>query len=419
MGHFRPQVSLQDLARYFPSSPPCSRTRASNCSSSSSGRLTSTVKVCMGTSPGLHFLVRRRLPIVAHQAHGIEDARLREEGHGHPRVSDNLGEEIHSAAAQFVGSAPASSVDLWTARALRGASHAQRRRPRPARPSSPDARRRPPLRRRSTARRAGDRFPALLCRTIYNNQHPRYVDGRALRPGRLRGRACRTAAAATTRTACGGPTSASRTTATTRSSGSARSPGATATSARSASRTSGFTQILPAPLRCPLRQGARPDRQPGGQLRPHLRSTACSQLQNAMNFSGSATGRSRRRRRQHVDVEPLYRRLPLISALDELGDRPFYREIVSHPTFDEFWQSYSMKGRYERGRGAGLLHDRLVRQPAPRGVQVLRAAGRAQARTGGARALTRLLVGPWAHSHARQRRVVRRRRLRAAARRWT
>jgi predicted acyl esterase len=50
----------------------------------------------------------------------------------------------------------------------------------------------------------------------------------------------------------------------------------------------------------------------------------------------------------HVSLVDLnvYRRLPLISALDDLGDRPFYREMVRHNTYDEFWSSYSMKHRY-------------------------------------------------------------------------
>ena len=30
----------------------------------------------------------------------------------------------------------------------------------------------------------------------------------------------------------------------------------------------------------------------------------------------------------------------------DLADRPFYREIIRHPNLDDFWLSYSLKGRY-------------------------------------------------------------------------
>ena len=32
--------------------------------------------------------------------------------------------------------------------------------------------------------------------------------------------------------------------------------------------------------------------------------------------------------------------------LYDLGDRPFYREMIRHNAFDDFWRSYSMKGKY-------------------------------------------------------------------------
>ena len=50
--------------------------------------------------------------------------------------------------------------------------------------------------------------------------------------------------------------------------------------------------------------------------------------------------------RNLIDWDNVYRRLPLFSALDDIGDRPFYREVIQHSTFDACWKSYSMKGKY-------------------------------------------------------------------------
>ena len=65
-----------------------------------------------------------------------------------------------------------------------------------------------------------------------------------------------------------------------------------------------------------------------------------------MNFIWLGQRTNQNAPRDLIDWDRIYRRLPLLTALDDLGERPFYREIIRHPCFDEFWASYSMKGQY-------------------------------------------------------------------------
>ena len=97
-----------------------------------------------------------------------------------------------------------------------------------------------------------------------------------------------------------------------------------------------------------------------------------------------------------IDMPPVYRRLPLATALDDISDCPPYREFLKHPTCDDFWLRASMKGRYEDVELPALFltgwHDNLVHEQCK-----LFRAWRTQARSEEARRLTKLVVGPWTH----------------------
>ena len=159
----------------------------------------------------------------------------------------------------------------------------------------------------------------------------------------------------------------------------------------------GFTQILPAPFRSPYVKALVPIAHQEDNY-GHLRYNGVLQLENAMNFLRLGNRTLLTGLADHVSLVDMnvYRRLPLISALDDLGDRPFYREMVRHNTYDEFWSSYSMKHRYaEVGVPAYFMsgwYDNLLHE----GFKVF-SAWRSQAATAEARRCTRLLIGPWTH----------------------
>ena len=158
----------------------------------------------------------------------------------------------------------------------------------------------------------------------------------------------------------------------------------------------GFTQILPAALRSPYVKGLVPIANQEDNY-GHMRYNGVLQLQNAMNFIWLGDRTNQNAPRDLIDWEEVYRRLPLISALDSIGDRPFYREVIRHNAFDDFWKSYSMKYRYTDVETPAYFitgwYDNLVHE----GFKCF-TGWTTHARTSETRSKTKLLVGPWTHT---------------------
>ncbi|MBQ43896.1 MAG: hypothetical protein CME15_15730 [Gemmatimonadetes bacterium] len=158
----------------------------------------------------------------------------------------------------------------------------------------------------------------------------------------------------------------------------------------------GFTQLLPAPFRSPYVKALVPIANQEDNY-GHMRYNGVLQLQNAMNFIWLGDRTNQNAPRDLIDWEEVYRRLPLISALDSIGDRPFYREVIRHTRFDEFWSSYSMKERYPEVETPAYFitgwYDNLLHE----GFKCFR-GWRKSARSAAARQRSRLLVGPWTHT---------------------
>jgi putative CocE/NonD family hydrolase len=242
---------------------------------------------------------------------------------------------------------------------------------------------------------AGDRFPTALCRTIYDNQQQRYVDwayrfaqnGYAAVIVDCRGRydsggvwdpyVCETNDGYDTQQWVGTQSWCD---------GNVGTFGISYV---------GFTQILPAPLRSPYVKALVPIANQEDNF-GHIYVDGVLQLQNAINFLRIGDRTMRTSAVSLLDLNQVYRRLPLISALDDLADCRPYRHFISHPTFGEYWQSYSMKGKYGEIETPAYLitgwYDNLVRE----GLKVF--AGWKQHAREPARTLTRITIGPWTHT---------------------
>jgi putative CocE/NonD family hydrolase len=157
----------------------------------------------------------------------------------------------------------------------------------------------------------------------------------------------------------------------------------------------GFTQVQTAPLRSRYLKALAPFANQEDNF-GHIYSDGVLQLTNAVNFAWIGHRTVQTFSRQRVDVHRLYWKLPLISALDEFTDRPIYRLFLSHPTFDEYWRSYSLKGKYEQIEAPALMvtgwYDNLVHEMFKCFAGWTSQAGPS------ARARTKLVVGPWVHA---------------------
>lgn len=242
----------------------------------------------------------------------------------------------------------------------------------------------------------GDSFPVLLIRSPYSTQHPRYVDwamrfaqhgyavvmqdsrGRYESDGVWRPYIDETKDGYDTQQWIGGQ------------------PWCDGNIGTFGVSYPGFTQILPAPLRSPYVKALVPIANQEDNY-GHMRYNGVLQLQNAMNFIWLGNRTNQNAPRNLIDWDNVYRRLPLFSALDDIGDRPFYREVIQHSTFDAFWKSYSMKGKYGEVEVPAYFitgwYDNLVHE----GFKCF-TGWKSQARTPEARAKTKLLVGPWPHN---------------------
>jgi len=158
----------------------------------------------------------------------------------------------------------------------------------------------------------------------------------------------------------------------------------------------GFTQILPAPLRSPYVKALVPIANQEDNY-GHMRYNGVLQLYNAMNFIWLGNRTKQDVAKRSINWSKVYRRLPLISALDDIADRPFYREVIRHSKFDEFWKSYSMKGKYAEVSVPAYFvtgwYDNLVHE-----MFKCFAGWKSQAGSPEARRQTKLLIGPWIHS---------------------
>ena len=158
----------------------------------------------------------------------------------------------------------------------------------------------------------------------------------------------------------------------------------------------GFTQTQTAPLRSPYLKALVPSASQQDNY-GHWYIDGALQLHTAMNFINMAGRTMQRAGRGLISSEELYRRLPIVSALDDIVDIPFYRDAVRHFTYDRHWAAYSMRGRYDEVEAPALFltgwYDNLLHETFK-----LYEGWANGARTEDARRLTKLLVGPWDHS---------------------
>lgn len=138
----------------------------------------------------------------------------------------------------------------------------------------------------------------------------------------------------------------------------------------------------------------------------HMWIDGVLQLENAVNF-GFYVGRRTMHAStaRHVDLSEVYRTLPLRDALNGMVPSEGYREILEHPTFDDFWRAYSLKGRYPAVKAPALFitgwYDNLLAE------QLKCLAGwRSSAGSPIARQASRIVIGPWSHFGLGERRCA-------------
>ena len=157
----------------------------------------------------------------------------------------------------------------------------------------------------------------------------------------------------------------------------------------------GFTQTQTAPLRSRYLKALVPVASQQDNF-GHWYIDGAFQLYVALNFMNMAGRTLHRNIRDLFNSEELYRRLPLVSALDDIVHIPFVRDAVRHSTYDDHWSSYSLRDRYAEVEAPAYFitgwYDNLAHETFK-----LYEGWSEQAGSSDARRLTKLLVGPWDH----------------------
>ena len=100
-----------------------------------------------------------------------------------------------------------------------------------------------------------------------------------------------------------------------------------------------------------------------------------------------------------LDMRAIWTRLPLNTVWDDIGDCPYFRGVVGHEAYDEFWTRYSLRHRYAEVDVPAYFmtgwYDSLLNET----LKVFN-GWRSQARSPEARRLSRIIIGPWSHQVA-------------------
>jgi len=165
----------------------------------------------------------------------------------------------------------------------------------------------------------------------------------------------------------------------------------------------GFTQLMPAPLHNPyvkcLMVSSAQQTNFG-----HIYNDGVLQLNMVFTAGLFGAGRTIQPTISGVyggtpilNYDELFRRLPLISALDDISDVPYVKDWIRHSKYDDYWKSYGIKEKYSEidapayfisGWYDNLLHETF------RNFKGFSEQGRSlEARKG-----TKILIGPWTHA---------------------
>ncbi len=156
----------------------------------------------------------------------------------------------------------------------------------------------------------------------------------------------------------------------------------------------GFTQLMPAPLRSRHLKCMIPQECQQTNF-GHLYNDGVLQLNVVYQFGLFTQGKLQ----TQTIPEPTdahYRRLPLISAVDDYPNVRHVRDWFAHAKYDDYWKAYGVKEKYAKIEAPGYFitgwYDNLVHESFRNFAGLREQGGSENARKG-----TKIIVGPWAH----------------------
>ncbi len=168
----------------------------------------------------------------------------------------------------------------------------------------------------------------------------------------------------------------------------------------------GFTQLMPAPFHSPSLRCLVPMRCQQTNF-GHLYNDGVMQINVVFMAGVFYNGRTMQpsllqslgsspSAPQVINWDEVFRRLPLITAVDDIVDAPYIKEWIRHDRYDSYWKAYGIKEKYGDIQAPAYFisgwYDNLLHETWRNFQGFRHQGGSAEVRNG-----SKILVGPWTH----------------------
>jgi len=161
----------------------------------------------------------------------------------------------------------------------------------------------------------------------------------------------------------------------------------------------GFTQTLPATLRSKYLKAVAPiasqqdnygHHRVNGVIHHNVAFAFLNMLGRSMQYESL----------KHFDQDTFFFELPIDTAMEKVSNtHPYYKGVMEHEQYDEWWSSYSLRDKYSEMAIPSLFITGWFDSLSNENFKLFNGWTK-KAKTHDARSKTKLIIGPWSHQIA-------------------
>ena len=158
----------------------------------------------------------------------------------------------------------------------------------------------------------------------------------------------------------------------------------------------GFTQTLPASLRSKYLKADAPIASQQDNY-GHHRVNGVIHHSVSLTFLNMLGHSMQSESLKHYDQQEFFKTLPIDTAMEVVTrTHPYYKGVIDHEQYDDWWDSYSLRNKYSEMAVPSLFITGWFDSLSHENFKLFN-GWTTQARTEDARKKTKLIVGPWSH----------------------
>ena len=158
----------------------------------------------------------------------------------------------------------------------------------------------------------------------------------------------------------------------------------------------GFTQTLPASLRSKYLKAVAPIASQQDNY-GHHRVNGVIHHSVSLTFLNMLGHSMQSESLKHYDQQEFFKTLPIDTAMEVVTrTHPYYKGVIDHEQYDDWWDSYSLRNKYSEMAVPSLFITGWFDSLSHENFKLFN-GWTMQARTEDARKKTKLIVGPWSH----------------------